>query len=211
MSLRFITLEEEDIDKYEHIDISDSIVYLQEYSSGLGFTTEGNSIIYNIKKSPDTKGTPQWEYKERDMNYVAKIIASAMDRLATEDKNIYWIPVPPSKIETHELFDDRMNQMLVKAKVLSNNPYNIIINNIYQTANREASSTTNKRRGVEALKVLEAQYRMRDIPDYNSESDVIVVFDDVLTSGCHFKAIKNVILKTYPNAKIGGVFIARTV
>lgn len=211
MSLRFITLDADDIESYEHLETNDSIVYLQEYSSGSSFHTEGNSLIYNLKKSPDTKGTMQWGYKEQAMTRVARFISSAMDNLATDEKTVYWIPVPPSKIDTHEQFDDRMNQILIKAKKLSNNPHNIIANNIYQTRNREASSTTNKSRGVEALKALEDQYEMRDILGYDAESDLIVIFDDVLTSGCHFRAVKNVVLKSYPNAEIGGIFVARTV
>lgn len=38
----------------------------------------------------------------------------------------------------------------------------------------------------------------------------IVIFDDVLTAGSHFKAMKSVIRQHLPDKAIIGVFIART-
>lgn len=39
----------------------------------------------------------------------------------------------------------------------------------------------------------------------------ILVVDDLLTTGCHFKAMKTVLLKRFPKALVGGLFIARRV
>jgi predicted amidophosphoribosyltransferase len=39
----------------------------------------------------------------------------------------------------------------------------------------------------------------------------ILVIDDVLTTGCHFKAMKQVLLNRFPNTAIIGMFIARRV
>ncbi|WP_205935401.1 hypothetical protein, partial [Escherichia coli] len=38
----------------------------------------------------------------------------------------------------------------------------------------------------------------------------IVIFDDVLTAGSHFKAMKSLILQHIPEACILGLFVART-
>jgi hypothetical protein len=39
----------------------------------------------------------------------------------------------------------------------------------------------------------------------------IIVFDDVLTSGAHFKAMQSVLSERFPGAQILGLFVARTV
>ncbi|AOV54766.1 hypothetical protein A4C47_17660 [Escherichia coli O157:H7] len=38
----------------------------------------------------------------------------------------------------------------------------------------------------------------------------MVIFDDVLTAGSHFKAMKSLILQHIPEACILGLFVART-
>lgn len=55
---------------------------------------------------------------------------------------------------------------------------------------------------------LENNYEVDKI-SLNKARSAIVVFDDVLTAGSHFRAMKNVILKNRRNIKIIGLFIAR--
>ena len=39
----------------------------------------------------------------------------------------------------------------------------------------------------------------------------IILFDDVVTTGAHFKACKQVIMERFPDKKVVGLFLARTV
>jgi 8-oxo-dGTP pyrophosphatase MutT (NUDIX family) len=39
----------------------------------------------------------------------------------------------------------------------------------------------------------------------------IILFDDIITSGAHFKAVQEIIHKAFPNAPIIGLFVARNV
>jgi predicted amidophosphoribosyltransferase len=41
--------------------------------------------------------------------------------------------------------------------------------------------------------------------------DVIVLFDDILTTGCHFKAMELVLKERFPDVEILGLFLARAV
>jgi len=43
------------------------------------------------------------------------------------------------------------------------------------------------------------------------EPTIIGVFDDVLTAGSHFKAVKNVLSTRFPQVPIMGIFIARRI
>ena len=41
--------------------------------------------------------------------------------------------------------------------------------------------------------------------------DTIFIVDDVLTTGCHYKAVKQVLQRRFPDATIRGLFVARRV
>jgi len=41
--------------------------------------------------------------------------------------------------------------------------------------------------------------------------ETIILFDDVFTTGCHFKAMELVLKKRFPDVGILGLFLARTV
>jgi len=43
------------------------------------------------------------------------------------------------------------------------------------------------------------------------EPQLIFVFDDVLTTGAHFRAVKQVLLSRFPSAELIGFFVARRV
>jgi orotate phosphoribosyltransferase len=45
----------------------------------------------------------------------------------------------------------------------------------------------------------------------NPAPEKIVVFDDVLTGGSHFKAMKIVLRQRYPEVDIIGLFLARSI
>jgi hypothetical protein len=48
--------------------------------------------------------------------------------------------------------------------------------------------------------------------DSNStEPNAIFIFDDVLTAGCHYKAIEIVLRNRFPNTPLRGLFLARAV
>jgi predicted amidophosphoribosyltransferase len=40
---------------------------------------------------------------------------------------------------------------------------------------------------------------------------LIAVVDDVLTTGAHFKAMKRILIETFPDVSVVGVFLARRV
>ena len=55
---------------------------------------------------------------------------------------------------------------------------------------------------------LVANYRLDESVAEPAPETVFVV-DDVLTTGCHFKAVKHVLEKRFPEARVVGLFIAR--
>lgn len=207
MTLSLKTLDTSSIGDHSKIDVEDNIFYLEDYEAKGTFQgSNGNNIILNLKKSMDRKGTSEWIHKERAIREIADVIADVMNEGAERVEKVYWIPVPPSKNKTDPLFDDRVYRILVLAHGLSGNHKHIVADVFQQTLSRDAFSTKKIARSIEDLT---ANYVMGDIPKYNPKTDAIVIFDDVLTTGCHFKAIEGMIRDKYDDPDITGIFVAR--
>lgn len=205
--MELVKLAAEDMHVHSYLDSSDVIFYFEEFTSEGGFVGKGNSIIKNVRKSIDKKGTDEWHHKERAIVAVAHSIATEMNNNKVQGK-VCWIPIPPSKIRTDPLFDDRTYRMLAFAIAASTTRKHFVHDVLYQKSNRESFSSTVDKRIVSELA---SNYLMNDMPNYLPEKDTIIIFDDLLTTGCHFKAVEQVVLSRYPNANVIGVFVARRV
>lgn len=205
----FMIIDEFAKQDHSFLDTDDSVYYIKEYYPGVGFSGEGNSLILNLKKSMEARDSDQWQHKGKAILHVATLIAKEMDDSdETKEGKVYWIPVPPSKTRSDPLFDDRIYQILKCAVDMTTSKRHFVADVFNQGLNRESfSASTNKR----SITELVSNYSMSDIPNYNPDQDVIIIFDDVLTTGCHYKAVENVILRKYINADIRGVFIARRI
>jgi len=206
--MRFLELAKEDVNEHSYLDIDDRIYYLEEYISGNGFAGKGNNLIINLKKTVDRKGTDEWKHKEQAIIDVALQIAKEMNNPNVAKRRVYWIPIPPSKIKTDPLFDDRTYRILTLATAVSTTYKHFVTDVLYQNSSRASFSSSTDKRNVTDLV---SNYIMNDIPNYDPEKDLIVIFDDMLTTGCHFKAVEEVVLNKYPNAVVMGVFVARRV
>jgi|24_taG_2_1085349.scaffolds.fasta_scaffold10524_1 hypothetical protein len=206
--MKFLELAKEDMHEHSYLDIDDNIYYIEEYVSGNGFAGKGNNLIINLKKSVDKKGTDQWKHKEKAIIDVALLIAKEMDNPNASKRKIYWLPIPPSRIKTDPLFDDRTYRILTLAIAVTTSHKHFVTDVLYQNSNRESFSSITARRDVDELV---SNYSMNDIPNYDPEKDLIVIFDDMLTTGCHFKAVEKLVLDKYPDAVVMGIFVARRV
>lgn len=209
MTRKFKEINEEELECHFNLEKGDRIYHLEYYKSGGTYQQNpGNDLILNLKKSVDKKGTTEWSHKQKAILTIAKDI---VDELNNPDENkyrrIYWIPVPPSKVRTDPMFDDRVYQILVMSINTVNDNRHFVADVIYQKESRDAFSSKSTKRRV---KDLVTNYEMNEIPNYDPKTDLIVIFDDVITSGCHYKAVERKILEKYSNAVIMGIFVART-
>jgi predicted amidophosphoribosyltransferase len=79
---------------------------------------------------------------------------------------------------------------------------------IWQTAEYEASHTAGSGARIRVGELL-AIYEIDD--PARQPHDTILVLDDMLTKGTHFRAMKAKILEHFPGKRVVGVFIARAV
>lgn len=202
LNKRLVNLEEEKLHEHYLLDDKDRryCFYFGEYTARSGFGySKTNQLIANFKKSPSVKNKPEWKYKESAIQEIAKLL----NRSFKKNSDITFIPIPSSKSKFHKDYDDRLLKTLTTAFSDWNNPD--IRELIVQKEDIEPFHNREARRDIRVLlDVWELDKKIiTPIPRK------IVIFDDLLTTGCHFKAAKFLLQQQYSEIPIYGIFIAR--
>lgn len=188
---------------HHYLEDGDECFFYGEYTARKGFSySDTNDLILNFKKSVEKQGTPEWQHKELAVQEVANILTSL--EAWTDLKNCTWVPIPSSKNKLHPQYDDRLLQTLKLMKI--------------------SESGLDYRELITILQSREPAHRLdlRPSPcDHYANFEIersllqpnpsaIVIYDDVITTGSGFKAVKRLIEETFPGVRIIGVFVART-
>lgn len=178
----------------------DECYYLREYTAhgGYGFSAT-NDLIHNLKKPVARRGLPEYRYKGQAINQAGRELAISINPEFLQ--TVTLVPIPPSKIKSDPEYDDRILHVInVMVGGMSADVRELIVQTHTLTA-YHAGSVRNA--------VVLAQYYEIDEALSDPEPTNIAVFDDILTSGAHFRAAKRILLRRFPDAKIFGFFVAR--
>ncbi|GGO62819.1 hypothetical protein SAMN05444398_1295 [Roseovarius pacificus] len=202
--MRLSEIDDHNRGDHYYLTPQDECFYLLEYTSGRDFSfSQANQIISNLKKKPSER------FIKGGYHYKAQVIRQASNTLR-EAIHPDWlqrstlIPVPGSKCVGHLDYDDRMEQICRGIQDGLD-----VRNLVTQTVSTEAAHEAgiNPRPTVEELIDL---YQIDETLCDPAPTD-IGVFDDVLTAGTHFKAMKTVLNRRFPGVRVSGFFIARRV
>lgn len=177
-------------------------MFLGEYTARSGYAySQTNNIIHNFKMGVEIRGNAQrWRYKERDIRVVAEAFSKAIHSawLATAT----LVPIPPSKLKSDPLYDDRVLRMLrlIPAEGALD-VRELIVQTIDRPAAHGAQCRPNPDELLQCYEINEAVAR--------PEPSEIGVFDDVLVTGAGYKACQALLQHRFPDAEIYGFFIAR--
>lgn len=203
------TLEEENLSDCYYLEKGDVCFYFGDYTPRGGYDcSDVNRLIANLKKGIDRKDRGDYKYKDLAIEQCVSMVKSVLNDVLEQTKDpIVIIPIPPSKSKEHQLYDDRMLRIATQAS-LNEERINVIefVEQIHSTDAFHLSESSRP-----TPNQLQNNYRiLKQIPQ---NSEVVLIFDDVLTTGSHFKAIKNLLLEQYPylEGKIYGLFIAKVV
>ncbi|WP_223272299.1 hypothetical protein [Sulfurirhabdus autotrophica] len=201
MARRILKIDALVLPDHYYLDEQDICYYAGEYTAGEGHAySETNQLIHNFKKTVDKRGTAQWQYKERAIQRAANIFRAAIK----SDMPITFVPIPPSKARNDPMYDDRMVRLL---QAICMGRYSDIRELVVQAQSLEAAHLSSTRPTPDELVT---NYLVDDRLVEPPPTTIFVV-DDVLTTGCHFKAVKRVLAERFPAADIIGLFIARRV
>lgn len=199
-AVRFREIDDQNRDDHYYITNDDACLFLYEYTSGMGYAhSETNSLILNLKKKKNSGG---YIWKGRAIASCAAALGPALNPKWLAEAVL--VPIPPSKIKTDPMYDDRMTQ--VCRSIRSSVPIDVreLIEQIHSTP---AVHDGDRLRPEE----IEANYRVDENQCSEGQPKYIGLVDDMLTAGAHFRAAKNILSKRFPASKITGIFIARRI
>jgi hypothetical protein len=186
-----------------YLTADDNCYFLGEYTARKGFAfSTTNRLILNFKKSVATRNTPQWRYKEQAIGEAAAAFRTALNNEWLNTATL--VPVPPSRCKTDTLYDDRLVRML---RGIRTSPVVDVRELVFQRASTPAVHDQESRPTPGQI---QENYGIDDALR-EPRPRVFGLFDDVLTTGAHFRAASAVLGQSFPGVLIVGFFIARRV
>jgi hypothetical protein len=195
----------DDLARPDHFYLTpaDECYFLGEYTARKGYAFSAtNQLILNFKKSMDKRATAQWCYKERAIEEAAAAFRAALNSEWLDGATL--VPIPPSKSKSDALYDDRLVRMV---RGIRAHPVLDVRELVLQRTSTVAVHDQENRPTPEQI---QANYAI-DQAIRGSVPQVIGLFDDVLTTGAHFRAASTALQQSFPGVRIVGLFIARRV
>ena len=188
---------------HSYLTDADACYFIGEYTAYRGYAYSAtNSLIFNFKKTMDRDGRPEWRYKEQAIQRAAAAFRMALNPEALD--RLTFVPVPPSKAKGDPLYDDRLIRMLQAIRPrppLDIRELIVLMESMVAVHGSDVRPTPER---------IEALYRFEEA-SAEPPPETIVIVDDILTTGAHFRAAKSVLSARFPEAAIIGLFIARRV
>lgn len=184
------------VDFTRHLNEEDLCYYYGVYAPGGYSISKYNSLVQNFKKDISRKEYNDWHYRNDAVDKFAHMVHYALS-----NRQCTIIPCATSKPRNSPNFNDRLDAVASKLGSLSQN-YDIqfCLDTIEE---RTPSHTGGTRNPAEIIKNTRWATPAKT-PNHN-----IILIDDVLTTGAHFRAYKDIILKNLPNSNVLGLFLAR--
>jgi predicted amidophosphoribosyltransferase len=192
------------LERHVDLDSDDICHYWREYTSGTSYDhSETNQLIRNFQIS--VLESHRKHHKELAIQQLSKEFIHVIPKESTYELCTF-VPIPPSKPCEHPEYDNRLIKLLEEVGRLKNIQVDIRPL-IIQTTETKPSKANEQRLSINALlQIYELNQKLLSpIPKG------IIVFDDVLTKGTHFKAAKKLLQDTYSNIPVIGLFIAQAV
>jgi hypothetical protein len=192
---------------HAYLTATDRCWCLAEYQPGASYrVSEVNQMIINLKCRPSIASADprRMHYKVLAMDAVARGLRAALSRSSVESAT--WIPIPPSRPALDADYDDRLQRILA----LAFRGYDLDLRRLlYQTEVTAPDHTRARRLSAESLyRIIGLDQPLLGIRPLRA---CVVLFDDVLTTGKHYKCCERRLRETLVGIPISGVFVARRV
>jgi hypothetical protein len=190
---------------HPHLTAADQCWCLARYVSGPGYRAgQVNQLIANLKCAPSIAAADPARagHKRRAIEEAAIAVRRAVSSGWAE--SVTWIPIPPSYPPGDRNYDDRLMRVLRVAFASDDADVRSLL---YQVRTEPADHLRVRRLSVdrlyESVRVNVAALACRPV------RASIVLFDDVLTTGKHYKCCERRLLQVLPHVPVSGLFLAR--
>jgi hypothetical protein len=204
---RLTWIDETNRGQHVFLQEADRCYFFGEYFAYKGYNGgPTNQLIFNFKCAPSkvAANPARGSHKERAVSTIATGLRRAITRENAEQ--ITWVPIPPSKAVGDPDYDDR----LLRTLKMAFQGYDVDIRSLVRlTQSTQADHNASDRLTPEQL------YALLEIDRAASSARPlrgrIVLFDDLLTTGKHFKCCVRRLREVMPDIPIVGLFVARRV
>lgn len=191
-------------DYFTYLDPDDECFHIGEYTAGGGYqASDTNQQIYNLKKKP-TSSSAQLKWKASAVEYWAHKITNSNLNWEFCRQNVTFVPLPCSKPEGNELYDDRMLKVLETLKKwrsgLDVRPL------LRQTVEREYQHGGNRLTPDEIRAQIEV-----DGEQLEPAIKHVILVDDIITRGASYAAARTIVAALPGVESVMGLFLAKTV
>ena len=193
----------DDLTRRDHyfLDRSDKCVYIGEYTARAGYQhSQTNQLISNLKKGLERRNKPDWGYKADAIGKAANAFRAVLSKKVLDE--FTFVPIPPSKVKGDPEYDDRMTQVVRNIRLSPPVDGRELIIQTKSTIAMHESDARLRPAQIEAL------YRI-DERCVSPQPIALVLVDDMLTTGAHFKAAQSLLASLFPGVPTFGLFIAR--
>jgi hypothetical protein len=202
-AFRVIRIDDAIRPDHYYLTAEDECFCLGEYQPRGGFNASPvNNLISNYKKSVEKYGRPEYAHKERAVMKVASLVKSVINENAIQTCTV--VPIPPSKAKTDPLYDDRLIRSL-RAVDPNLDLRELLITKQSMRAHHEFEAGERRPTPEDLYAMLAIDESCIQIP----VKETIILFDDLLTNGTHFKACKRLLNERLPGRTVLGLFIGR--
>jgi hypothetical protein len=176
--------------------------YARDYTSGGGFgVSEANSLVLNFKKSIDRKLRPEWHYRTQAVRQFARELDTLIGA------GVAVTAIPSSALPTDPDYNGRFEDLFGEWMALR------------AQAKRVALHIEQPFRRRHRVPALHAGKEHRDIGEvyqslewigFKNAPRKLVLVDDVITCGTHFKACQQLLAENC-SVEVYGAFWGRTI
>ncbi|NOX95071.1 MAG: hypothetical protein GXP04_08230 [Alphaproteobacteria bacterium] len=186
---------------HHFISDQDDCYFLGEYTARRDWSfSPTNSAIKNFKILP-TAPSKRQHWKKKAIIAFAGALNRIIGKAGCEDWT--FVPVPSSKLPEHPDYDSRLLVTLFKAFKLFDPDIRQIVK---QNGNRVSQHVdVNTVRSPDNFDYYIDETLSEPAPER------ITIFDDMITSGASYIAMKRILSSRFPNAEIRGLFLSRCV
>ena len=196
-------LDEERRREHWHLSPADDCRYLFDYFPGQPRTAIGQ-LLASFKCRPlvAAASAPRLHFKELAIAQVAAALRPCASREFVEAAT--WVPVPPSVTPAEPDYDDRLERTLRKAF----EGYDLDLRALLQQTRSTRPDHCREHR-LSCAALLRVIRPNAEALEVGPPRATIVLFDDLLTTGKHYRCCEQRLRELWPRVPVCGWFIAR--
>lgn len=188
------------------LDKSDYCFFYLERTSGGYLASEANQRIKNFKHDVKYKSNPTvWGYKQREIERFADDVCDLLNGDAFKSIFVQYpstalVPIPTHHPKKDALYDSRLFDM---CSIIASRIDALNVEDVFDMAEAVTPAHAGGSRNISSIGASII------LGDFSRRPNLIILVDDVLTTGAHYVACRNKIRAVYPSVPIIGIFLAK--